>query len=85
MFMATNSNLLGRLLMTAHNQAVAMADALTLMLYSQHGIAAALEEVVGWIASQGGTVAADNALAALQVLDSNAQAVTDAINQIRQS
>lgn len=71
--------------MTIHNQAVAIADALTLMLYSQHGIAAALEKLAGWVSSQGGTVAADNALAALQVLDSNAQAVTDAINQIRQS
>lgn len=71
--------------MTIDNQAVAIADALTLMLYSQHGIAAALEELAGWVSSQGGTVAADNALAALQVLDSNTQAVTDAINQIRQS
>lgn len=71
--------------MTIQNQAVAMADALTLMLYSQHGIAAALEELAGWVSSQGGAVAADNALAALQVLDLNAQAVTDAIHQIRQS
>lgn len=71
--------------MTTQNQAVAMADALTMMLYSQHGIAAALEELAIWISSQGGTVAADNALAALQVLDVNAQAVTDAINQLRQA
>lgn len=71
--------------MTTQNQAVAMADALTLMLYSQHGIAAALEELANWISSQGGAVAADNALAALQVLDLNAQAVTDAINQLRQA
>ncbi len=71
--------------MTTQNQAVAMADALTLMLYSQHGIAAALEEIANWISSQGGAVAADNALAALQVLDLNAQAVTDAINQLRQA
>ncbi|MFP3678853.1 hypothetical protein SB725_17280 [Pseudomonas sp. SIMBA_041] len=55
--------------MTTQNQAVAMADALTLMLYSQHGIAAALEEIIGWVSSHGGVVAADNALAALQVLD----------------
>lgn len=71
--------------MTTQNQAVAMADALTLMLYSQHGIAAALEEIANWISSQGGAAAADNALAALQVLDLNAQAVTDAINQLRQA
>lgn len=71
--------------MTTRNQAVALADALTLMLYSQHGIAAALEELAGWVSSQGGTVAADNALAALQVMDLNAQVLTDVINQIRQS
>lgn len=71
--------------MTAQNQAVATADALTLMLYSQHGIAAALEELAGWVSSQGGTVAAENALTALQVLDTNSQALTDAIMRIRQS
>jgi hypothetical protein len=71
--------------MTTQNQAVATADALTLMLSSQHGIAAALEELAGWISSQGGTVAADNALAALQVLDSNSQTLTDAIMRLRQS
>lgn len=71
--------------MPTQNQAVAMADALTLLLSQQHGIAAALEEFAGWISSQGGTIAADNALAALQVLDLNAKALTDAINQVRQS
>jgi hypothetical protein len=70
--------------MTTQNQAVATADALTLLLYNQHGIAAALEEFAGWISSQGGTVAADNALAALEVLDTNSQALTDAIMQLRQ-
>lgn len=70
--------------MTTQNQAVATADALTLMLYSQHGIATALEELAAWISTQGGTVAADNALAALQVLDSNSQALTDAIQRVRQ-
>jgi len=70
--------------MTSQNQAVAAADALTLLLYNQHGIAAALEELAGWISSQGGTVTADNALAALQVLDTNSQALTDAIMKLRQ-
>jgi hypothetical protein len=71
--------------MTSQNQAVAMADALTLLLSQQHGIAAALEELAGWISSQGGTVAAENALAALEVLDLNAKVLTVAINQVRQS
>ncbi|TDK53625.1 hypothetical protein [Pseudomonas moraviensis] len=71
--------------MTSQNQAVAMADALTLLLSQQHGIAAALEELAGWISRQGGTVAAENALAALEVLDLNAKLLTVAINQVRQS
>jgi len=70
--------------MTSQNQAVAMADALTLLLSQQHGIAAALEELAGWISSQGGTVAAENALAALEVLDLNAKVLTVAIHQVRQ-
>lgn len=64
---------------------IATADALTLLLHNQHGIAAALEELSIWVTRQGGPSFADNALAALQVLDKNAQAITDAINQLRQS
>jgi hypothetical protein len=60
-----------------------MADALTLILKQQHGIAAAIEELAGWIASQGGNVAANNALAALEGLDLHAKALTDAINTVR--
>lgn len=70
--------------MHTQNQAVAAADALTLLLSQQHGIAAALEELANWISTEGGTVAAENALAALEVLDSNAKALTEAINRVRQ-
>jgi len=70
--------------MHTQDQAVAAADALTLLLSQQHGIAAALEEIAGWISTRGGSVAAENALAALQVLDLNAKALTQAINQVRQ-
>ncbi|OJT50902.1 hypothetical protein DMX03_06050 [Pseudomonas koreensis] len=69
--------------MTSQNQTVAMADALTLILNQQHGIAAAIEELAGWIASQGGHFAAGNALAALEGLDLHAKALTDAINTVR--
>lgn len=69
--------------MHTQNRAVAAADALTLLLSQQHGIAAALEELTNWISTQGGTVAAENALAALEVLDSNARALTEAINRVR--
>lgn len=61
------------------------ADALTILLKGQHGIAAAIEELAQWVASQGGGVAAGNALAALNGLDTHAQALTDAIYQLRQS
>lgn len=70
--------------MTSQYQAVAMADALTLLLHQQHGIAAAIEELAKWVESQGGDVAAENALAALEGLDFHAQALADAINQVRQ-
>jgi len=69
--------------MTSQNQAVAMADALTLMLHQQNGIVAALEELAKWVASQGGSVAADNALSALADLDLHSQALIDAINDVR--
>lgn len=69
--------------MTSQNQAVAMADALTLLLHQQHGISAALEELAKWVASQGGDVAADNALVALEGLDLHSQALINAINTVR--
>lgn len=62
---------------------IATADALTILLQGQHGIAAAIEELAGWIVSQGGHFAAGNALAALEGLDLHAKALTDAINTVR--
>lgn len=69
--------------MTSQNQAVAMADALTLLLHQQHGISAALEELAKWVASQGGRIAAENALSALADLDLHGQALINAINDVR--
>jgi hypothetical protein len=64
---------------------IATADALTLLLHNQHSICAAIEEVTKWLAENGvGNVAA-NAMAAMETLDSNAQALTDAIMRIRHS
>ena len=71
--------------MTSQDQAIAMADALTLLLHNQHGIAAAIEELSSWATRQGGAHATDNVLSALQVLDTNAKALTSAINRIRQA
>ena len=69
--------------MTSPNQAVATADALTLLLHQQHGIAAAVEELAKWVASQGGSIAAENALSALADLDLHGQALINAINDVR--
>ncbi|WP_085747818.1 hypothetical protein [Pseudomonas sp. R45(2017)] len=69
--------------MTSQNQAVATADALTLLLHQQHGIAAAVEELAKWVASQGGGIAAENALSALADLDLHGQALINAINDVR--
>ncbi|KPU61001.1 hypothetical protein AN403_5080 [Pseudomonas fluorescens] len=64
---------------------IATADALTLLLHNQHAICAALEEVTKWLAENGVGSVATNATAAMEVLDANAQGITDAIMRLRQS
>jgi hypothetical protein len=64
---------------------IATADALTLLLHNQHAICAAIEEVTKWLAENGVGGVAANAVAAMEALDSNAQAITDAIMRLRQS
>ncbi|WP_460929484.1 hypothetical protein [Pseudomonas sp. MC6] len=64
---------------------ITTADVLTLLLHNQHGIAAALEELASWATRQGGAYVAENVLGSLQVLDTNAQAISDGINRIRQA
>lgn len=64
---------------------IATADALTLLLHNQHALAAAIEEVAVWLAASGAAVVADNAVIAMETLDTNAKAITDAIMRIRQS
>ncbi|MDD1002131.1 hypothetical protein [Pseudomonas sp. TNT2022 ID642] len=64
---------------------IATADALTLLLHNQHALAAAIEEVAVWLSASGVAVVADNAVAAMETLDTNAKAITDAILRIRQS
>ena len=62
---------------------IAMADALTLLLHNQHALAAAVEEVTKWLSDNGIQRVADNALVAMDTLDANAQAITDAITRLR--
>ncbi|WP_433738548.1 hypothetical protein [Pseudomonas putida] len=64
---------------------IATADALTLLLHNQHGLAAAIEEVTKWLSENGVESVAANAIAAMKTLDRNAQAITEAILRLRQS
>lgn len=63
---------------------IATADALTLLLHNQHAICAAIEEVTKWLSENGVESVAANAIAAMDTLDGNAQAISDAIMRLRQ-
>jgi len=62
---------------------IATADALTLLLHNQHALGAAIEEITHWISGVGADNVADNAIAALETLDANAKAISDAIIRLR--
>lgn len=64
---------------------IATADALTLLLHNQHALGAAIEEVTKWLSENGVGSVADNAMTAMETLDTNAQAITDTIMRMRQS
>lgn len=64
---------------------IATADALTLLLHNQHALADAIDEVAVWLSANGVEAVADNAVMAMETLDTNAKAITDAIMRIRQS
>ncbi|MHB2250550.1 hypothetical protein ACX64O_27305 [Pseudomonas fitomaticsae] len=64
---------------------IATADALTLLLHNQHAIGAAIDEVTKWLSENGVKDVALNAVMAMETLDTNAQALTDAIMRLRQS
>ncbi|QSL86217.1 hypothetical protein [Pseudomonas atacamensis] len=61
------------------------ADALTLLLHNQHALGAAIEELTQWISGTGADDVANNAITALETLDRNAQAITEAILRLRNS
>ncbi|MFJ7282505.1 hypothetical protein [Pseudomonas sp. NPDC099000] len=64
---------------------IVIADALTLLLHNQHALAAAIEEVTKWLSESGVVSVGNNAMTAMETLDTNAQAMTDAIMRIRMS
>lgn len=63
---------------------IATADALTLLLHNQHALGAAIEEVTKWLSENGAEAVADNAIMAMEIMDANAKAITDAIMRLRQ-
>ncbi|MBR7196849.1 hypothetical protein [Pseudomonas sp. 14A] len=63
---------------------IATADALTLLLHNQYALGAAIEEVTKWLSENGVGTVAENAVAAMETLDENAKAITDAIKRLRQ-
>ncbi|PWE46453.1 hypothetical protein C9I50_00265 [Pseudomonas prosekii] len=64
---------------------IATADALTLLLHNQHALGAAIEEVTKWLSENGASAVAENAIVAMEIMDTNAKAITDAIMRLRQS
>jgi hypothetical protein len=64
---------------------IATADALTLLLHNQHALGAAIEEITRWLSENGEGAVADNAVEAMETLDANAKAITDAIMRLRLS
>lgn len=63
---------------------IATADALTLLLYNQHALGAAIEEITKWLSENGVQSVAANAVAAMETLDANSKAIADTIMQLRQ-
>jgi hypothetical protein len=63
---------------------IATADALTLLLHNQHALGAAIEEVTKWLSENGVGTVAENAVVAMETLNTNAKAITDAITRLRQ-
>lgn len=64
---------------------IATVDALTLLLHNQHALGAAIEEVTSWLSGNGLETVAENAVMAMETLDTNAKAIRDAIMRLRQS
>lgn len=65
------------------NKAATTADALKVLHLNQIAIWAAIEEVSTWIRQRGSTNIHDDVMIALQTLDSNADSINFAIEQLR--
>lgn len=65
------------------DKAAATADALELLMMNQTALRAAIEELSTWIRQRGSVNVHDNAMVALQALDTNADAIASVIEQLR--
>lgn len=65
------------------DKAAATADALELLHMNQTALRAAIEEVSTWIHQRGSVNAHENTMTCLQALDTNADAITSAIERLR--
>lgn len=61
----------------------AIADALEALHMNQQAIRASTEEIALWLRARGSENAFENAMVALQALDSNAEALESAIERLR--
>ncbi|MBZ9782855.1 hypothetical protein K9857_15045 [Pseudomonas sp. REP124] len=64
---------------------MATADALTLLLHNQHALGAAIEEVTKWLSEHDAGAVAENAVVAMETLDTNSKAISEAILRLRNS
>lgn len=65
------------------DKAAAIADALELLYLNQTALRAAIEELSTWIRQRGSVSVHDNAIVALQALDTNADFIASAIERLR--
>ncbi|MET3055177.1 hypothetical protein ABXV19_25660 [Pseudomonas alkylphenolica] len=65
------------------DKAAATADVLELLLMNQTALRAAIEELSTWIRQRGFVNVHDNAMVALQCLDTNSTAILTAIEELR--
>ena len=65
------------------DKATTTADGLELLHLNQIAMRATIEELSTWIRQRGSTNVHDNVMTALQTLDTNAGAITKAIDQLR--
>ena len=64
-------------------KAAAVADALELLHLNQIALRASVEEVSTWIRQRGSVNVHENAMVTLQALDTNAEALSSAIERLR--